>query len=259
MKLNQKGMSLVGVMVAVAIMGGLSLAAMRLMELLTNGNRSATQNFNITSSAQEMRVLLTKVQTCTKSLKNYVVTSESDFILYNQLEQAKFKPGTLVTKNIQIDRLYVKRPDVLTQPYRGPLEVYVIFKKLGKKPTATKRILKVIANVSGGKISDCLSYETQAIETSVTRSCEHTGGVMNNSGNCEYPNIKDGSFKSAVQVVSLQQTCVYMGGTVSGDNCILNQFNSAMTGLVQKSACEMLGGNLIGSKCRGIDKNLIDN
>lgn len=254
---NENGMSLMGVLIAAAIMGVLSVAAIKLMELMSKGHKSSMQNFNITSSAEEMRLYLTTEEACTASLQNYDVLSEAEFVLKNKAGEEKFKKGTKLENGVTVQRLYIKRPDVLTDPYRGALNAILIAERSFKKDkSTTKRILKVIANVKGNKITKCLSYETEAIESSIKRSCTYTGGKINAEGDCVYDEInKDSSLKGAVKKVSTEQMCDYFGGFLSGDSCVITKLKDPFKKLVQESACEMLGGNLVGNKCLNIKIN----
>lgn len=253
---NQNGMSLMGVLVAAAIMGILSVAAIKLMELMSKGHKSSMQNFNITSSAEEMRLYLTTEEACTASLNGYDVLSEAEFVLKNKAGEDKFKKGTRLENGVTIQRLYLKRPDVLTDPYRGALNAILVAERTFKNEKATtKRILKVIANVKGNKITKCLSYETEAIESSVKRSCTYTGGKINAEGDCEYKEIDDeSSFHGAVKQLSLKQMCEFVGGTINGssETCLIQNLGGDFKVAVQKAACEMLGGNYVGSKCLNV-------
>lgn len=264
-KLNQKGMSLVGVLVAMAIMGGLSVAALKLMELLNKSNKNAIHNLDITSAVEEMRVLLANVDSCNESLKGYNVTSEAEFKIKNKAGDDKFYAGKQISPGVSITRLYIQRPSTLTDPYRGTLDVFVIAKKKfaehGKEKSASaKRVLKVIATVKAGVIDNCLSYETEAIESSVKISCKSSGGTFDSlNGDCDYTKLEEGKFKNAIKMTSLEQMCSYFEGKYTGGNngqignCTIKQLPSSFKEVVLKDVCTSFGGNFVGGKCYNIE------
>lgn len=263
-KLNQKGMSLVGVLIAVAIMAGLSVAALKLMELLNKSNKNAIHNLDITSAADEMKVLLANIDSCNESLKGYNVVSESEFKIKNKAGEDKYHAGKQISPGVSISKLYIQRPSTLTDPYRGALNVVVIAKKKfaehGKvKGASAKRVLKVIATVKGGIIDNCLSYETEAIESSVKRSCKSTGGTFDLiNGECDYTKIDEGKFKDAIKMTSLEQMCNFFQGTytagVNGQpgSCYMSNLPPNFKNAVLFDVCNSLGGNLVGGKCLNI-------
>ena len=104
----------------------------------------------------------------------------------------------------------IQRPSTLSDSYQGALDVFVIankkFAEHGKeKGASAKRVLKVIATVKAGVIDNCLSYETEAIESSVKISCKSPEELLIHNGDCDYTKLEEGKFKNAIKMTSLEQ------------------------------------------------------
>lgn len=269
--LNNKGFSLVGALVAVSILGIATMGFMTLHRMQTDSGQKVSQDFSIYTTTEEARVMLANKGSCEKSLMNYNIKSNIQLTLKDQNGKIRFQPNQELPYNVTLKKISVSSKETSLN-FHGPLNIELHFDRGGRTNSTAKKVLRVIATVKNDIIQDCVSYESEAIETSIHKTCEALGGKRNPDGTCEYKsNLQDTEFTKALEAKFKEFMCKTYSGNFNQNNfeclnakmqCRSEQTNStgrcrsgevAMTGqciysnasgeIVSLSSAQYLNGN----------------
>ncbi len=207
---DQRGFGLVSALIAVAILSVATLGFMHLSQMQSGVSQKSNQDFTIFSTLEEMKTLLANLGACEKSVVGYSLQEKKPLTLVNQFSQKRFGVEDKLPNGVEIKSMIItsKNP---TGSFRGPMDIEIMFTRGGK--SEARKNLRIMGNVENFVIKDCISYEVEAIEASVHKSCENTGGQKSESGECQYVKyLLDGPFKAALANTIRELRCKELGG-----------------------------------------------
>ena len=247
---NRRGMSIVGVLVAAGMMGGLALFLADMTKRQHESQKKAESGAEAVSLQQTVSSLLNDGKACGETLKGANISGIPSS--GTPVAGIKNRSGTVVVNSGKINNLLevsftLKNPNIPsgTGTRTGNVEIEMVIKKLSRAVVMGKTVAKSIpltveVDASGNLLGCSSTLDSQAlnIKLAVKKDmCTEIGGIWNISGkSCSITNL-------------FEKNCQGMGGTwdTANKKCLV-------TNLFEKN-CQGMGGtwDTANKKC------LIDN
>ena len=191
-KLSQTGISMVEIMLATAMLGGLALAGMQLMKNQSEGQKTVEKKFETVTAASDMRSLLSDPDNCTETFrglnpasgaptklrKKVAAAFEDVYVINTQL------PGNIKVKSYVLDKTL---PGMASN--ETALKINFDLGKAAIRDNATN-ILKISYNVdiATGLITDCTAISNNS-DTFWLKSAINAHNIYYNGGSVGIGNV----------------------------------------------------------------------
>lgn len=173
---NQKGMSLIAVMIMGSLVAGMGIYIAKMSQVSNQVTTTAKNNLDLNTVTNTVTNALLKRSVCTELLKDQELGYEMDKLSAggaDLLEVDEPVPGSAyITKRIQ----FIQDSDNSQYFIAAHFE-----KKDGDKSVGGKTIARrfpVSVTFDGSKVSGCHSDESNAIDSAAELACEQIGGAM---------------------------------------------------------------------------------
>ncbi len=196
--MNQnKGMSLVEVMIVAGMLGGMALVGMRLME---NQQKSASyfeMKNEEASVIRSIQLTLTDKLACGETLKDHKI-GDSFEAIKNKNKKDIFMVGKIIGRNlIKIKSLSTKNNDIPEEGGTGSLFVNIELERLrkgyGGKSTTKELMIQATVDPSG-IVTSCYTDQDATVLAAKRETCLMLGGELNEEkGNCEITSTDENS------------------------------------------------------------------
>lgn len=193
---NEKGVSLLEVVVAMAILSIMSVSIMKLLDVQLQSSNRISVDLEIMSMGMEIQTLLANDKACLNTVAQSPTNSQLMLRgekvdlseLRDQLGNTVFEVNKSDSNRYEISKMeLVIDQSVSPLPYNGEsyrpggyqFNIFVRFTKFGhhgapKGEKVVKAQLKGNFNAAGN-MDNCISYETQAIETGIAQAVQDSG------------------------------------------------------------------------------------
>lgn len=268
-KLGNKGFTLVEILVAAALIGGLGLAMMNIFKIQSFTQKKTEASFELSTLKQTINTTLLDANACKNTLSHIPNITTPGLTLTSVKDKTISPPGTpgivfqtgvsygnlVEIETINIVNAVVDPPVGASTKRFGSLQIVFHFKKTSKiiEKTKTTDELNLLIKVEtdlGGRVTNCYSALETAVDTAKEESCEAIGGVFNVATNkCDLTNF--GSTPNNTDATSTKFLEDYMNNYLTNvlDPRYVNVTGDTMTGSLAMNGANITisGGNLVQS------------
>lgn len=180
--MNNRGFSLIEVMVVAGILGGLAVVGMKLTE-----NTTSAINFMKSRNVEEsvyrnIEMLLTNKKSCTLTLEGIDADGGEIQEIKNSNDKVIYTVGDKIEGNmLKITSIKLENNDIAADKTRGTAFLAINVDRLKSGFGATNSVRKFLIQATNdidGKILECFSDNSQIILTSKSEMCESLGGAF---------------------------------------------------------------------------------
>ena len=174
---NDKGFSLVNVMIAAAIAGGLAVVIMRLTEMSSQASRKMLADQEVFSALNILTMILKEPRACQDTLSGASATSnfpngdesKTNIYAYNRVGDTtfvKFQTSDVIGGAIRLTKIQVSDFESISGPQSGLARIYFQFDKIGVKGASgtTWKSLPMNVSINGGGLIQSCSVKPETIE-----------------------------------------------------------------------------------------------
>ena len=243
---SQVGLSYVEIILSLAVVGGTSLAVMKLSNTSGQQSNFIKQSFEIDSYMRGLSTHIQSLPNCQAVVPGGIPSSTD---LTADLSSFSFDFNSGVT----IEKTTLTKPSLSGANEVLPVELYVHFKRqvLGQDDSlkAVKRITFPGEFDTAGKFIGCSSYDNESQRAAYKLACEAIGGVfedasLNSDANCSFASISEDS--ELMQNIRQNLCQNLLGGNLSGVDCqSMNLTTVPISGANISSSQFVIDGNAI--------------
>lgn len=187
---NNKGFTLVEILIAAALVAGLSTAMMNIFKQQNVAQKKTETSFELSTMVQAMNTTLLDSRACTFTLAPVpnIKTATSIAQIRTLTNQVAFQSGSTYNNLVRIQSMALRNASILpavippgTKGF-GEVELVVTFDKISKiinmPVTTSTQTFKLRVEVdSSFRVTNCFSALESAVETAKILVCENIGGV----------------------------------------------------------------------------------
>lgn len=241
MKQKTRGTSLMEIMVAVGILGGLSLTVARLVEMGTKSNKRTETSMDVYSIKNRIDQILLDKDACVATFTPIGITTAAG--QNNAVTNVKNRAGNTIiksglpppagvgmggTNNVYIESMFLRNTPAITTSSFNTFYFGYTLKTIGSAsltgtPMSITKFTEIQAYVNTStRISDCYSAEGNAVNSAKKEFCEILGGTPGSTGsnvdscNLSTPIVPNGSKIASTQWNENRYVNV-AGDTMTGD------------------------------------------
>ncbi len=186
-----KGFTLLEVMIAGALVAGLSIAVMNIVKMQQSSSIKITQTFEINQAMSEIGLYISNPYSCEKSFQDVELAdfgetpgSMNRVIIKNKNgERNILKKGDKLSNKLSIENLYARQTanDPIEAQEQGIFELVVQFKKNGSAKTSNviSKVFKIVGTLDeDAKVIHCAASNLGLVLTARTQICTDLGNVF---------------------------------------------------------------------------------
>lgn len=199
-KLDNKGFTLVEILVAAGLMGILAVVMMNIFKQQTFSQKKTEAGFELSTLQQSINTTLLNAQACTNTLTvipNIAVPNLTLTQIRDQANNVQFQTGVSYGNLVEIETIRLVNvvyptASVPTKRY-GTLDIQFNFKKTSKVLENTNINSRTNFKVNietdlAGRVTNCYSALENAVDTAKVESCQAIGGTFDTATNkCVLP------------------------------------------------------------------------
>ncbi|MBL6991681.1 MAG: hypothetical protein ISR65_18010 [Bacteriovoracaceae bacterium] len=218
--LSNAGTSLINVIIASGLMGGMAMLVAKLATTQGKISKRAFQDQTISQVLSEITTYLAAKETCKKSIAGVNISGDSsnELTIYNKSGPRYDAPSKI--DHVKITSIVAKKIDGATLLGQvSPFNVAVTFLRTGKNQSPVPKYIKVVGSIqSDGTVVDCETVDSTE------------------------------SVKMRLKICTED-----LGGTIVAGTCRLS--GAGLGTAVKKASCEALNGsfNTTTGKCNNVD------
>lgn len=210
---NNKGFSITEVLVAVAMMGGVSLGVMKLMEIMQKGQKSSEIKMEVLELRRRIVTAMADKLACEKTFGSKKIGEDIDFIKNRNGTIIVEKNQEVANKRLKVTRIHTEHKEDLGNDMHE-VKLIVDFENLMKNHSygANKKfetLLKVEATGTNATITRCFDDRENTVITAIDEAggeiCRILGGEWDITQplnkRCMYAECGEGEFLSGEEDV----------------------------------------------------------
>jgi len=186
---NSKGFSLIEIMVAVGLVGIVSMAIMQMLENMNKSVKHTETKMDLDVKQKNIEALLINESSCTKTFTSPSVSLlgigsvkilPNNFSFKSAAGSALYSVGATVTgSRIKLNNVKLKNIDVNTTNLGGMMEVQIEYgeRKVGSTKTFLSKSMVEVEVDASLKILKCNLSATSFTNTASQKACESIGGT----------------------------------------------------------------------------------
>lgn len=247
---NRSGFTLVEVLIAAALLGGLALVIMNINKQQTKSQKQAETNFEVNTIYSTISQTMLNASACLNTLSPVgnisIIKPVPEIKDRNNL--GLFIVGNIYANKVKLISMTVKNmtfnptPTATTKGY-GNGNIEIVLERIGLISNANiTRIIPISVEVNNGfVVSKCYSATENAVDTSKILACQNISGV--------YDSATDSCNLATFPATNNDQTAV-------STNYLQNFMSSTLDSAYVKKTGDLMTGNLtapghcIGANCR---------